>query len=387
MSNLAVRLKKSRLAIRSRLGFSQAEGRDVDGEQAFLRAFIGAGILAYALSVVLSGAELGRTLQLTIVAASIPLVAGIFMIWWFHRHEERPPAMRYFAICADLIPLTVGLWAADEYGVPLVGFYLWVTVGNGFRFGPRMLMFSYWISIACFLVLLLFGPFWQAHRAIGIGFGLVLTSIPLYVLVLLSRLTAQKDAALELSSAKSRFVANVSHELRTPLTGVFAVYELLQRTRLAPDERALVGSLGNAIGTLKSSVDAILQMSKLEAGAEQTTPRLFNLLYFLQRTALLVRPQAAAKHLAWSVDIDGSIEPTAFGDASHLQHVIGNLVNNALKFTPTGSVTLRVVRNGEFARFDLMDTGIGIPLDKQETLFERFVQATRPRRAATAEPV
>ncbi len=70
MSNFTARLKKSRLAIRSRLGFSQAERRDVDGEQAFLRAFIGAGILAYALSVVLSGAELGRTLQLTIVAAS-----------------------------------------------------------------------------------------------------------------------------------------------------------------------------------------------------------------------------------------------------------------------------------------------------------------------------
>ncbi len=372
---IRARITQLRSLVRQRLGFSQAELRDVDAEQAFLRTLIGGGILAYASYVSLSEVELSRAMKLMLIAASMPLTAGVWMLWWFRHHTSRPAAMRYFAICADLIPLTVGLWGADEHGVPLIGFYLWVTVGNGFRFGPRMLMFSYWLSILCFLALLLFGPFWALHRAIGVGFGLILATIPLYVLVLLSRLTAQKDAALELSNAKSRFVANVSHELRTPLTGVYAVYDLLRRRRLAPDDRSLIGSLGSAITTLKGSVDAVLQMSKLEAGAERTDPRLFNLRYFLQRTASLVQPQAFAKNLVWSLDIDPMVPATAYGDPLHLQHVLGNLLNNALKFTPSGSVTLRVRRSGGGIRFEVMDTGIGIALEKQETLFERFVQA------------
>jgi two-component system sensor histidine kinase RpfC len=177
-----------------------------------------------------------------------------------------------------------------------------------------------------------------------------------------------------LSAAKSRFVANVSHELRTPLTGVFAVYDLLRRRRLAPDEKELVGSLGSAITTLKASVDAVLQMSKLEAGAERAEARLFNLRYFLWQVDALVRPQAEAKRLAWSLDLHPHLPAAISGDPSHLQHVLGNLVNNALKFTPKGGVTLRVEPSAAGVRFEVVDTGIGIPLEKQETLFERFVR-------------
>ena len=195
----------------------------------------------------------------------------------------------------------------DEAGVPVIGIYLWVTVGNGFRFGPRYLLVAYWLSLVGFSALLLFVPFWQSHRAIGVGYMAVLAVIPLYVLVLLSRLTAQKDAAEQLSNAKSRFVANVSHELRTPLTGVFAVYDLLRARRMVPDDRELVGMLGSAITTLKGSVDAVLQMSKLEAGAERAEPRPFNLWFFLQQITALARPQAATRNLAWHLHVESDV--------------------------------------------------------------------------------
>jgi two-component system sensor histidine kinase RpfC len=263
----------------------------------------------------------------------------------------------------------------DEAGVPLIGMYLWVTVGNGFRFGPRYLLASYWLSLCGFAALLVFVPFWQTHRPIGVGFMLALAVVPLYVLVLLSRLTAQKDAAEQLSNAKSRFVANVSHELRTPLTGVFAVYDLLRMRKMTPDDRELVGMLANAITTLKTSVDAVLQMSKLEAGAERTELRPFNLWFFLQQLAALARPQATSKGLAWHVHIEPDVPCTVYGDPNHLSHVLGNLINNAFKFTPNGSVSLRArcLPSGRI-RFEVVDTGIGIPLQHQERLFERFVQ-------------
>jgi CheY-like chemotaxis protein/signal transduction histidine kinase len=368
-------LRQMSVAARQRLGFAEAGARDVDQEQAHIRVIIGAAVLIYALCVILTGGALTPRLQLTIVAAMCPLCAGLWMTYRFRLHAERTTGMRYFGICADLIPLTIGLWGAGEPGVPLIGVYLWVTVGNGFRFGPRYLLFSYWLSALCFSALLVFVPFWQEHRGIGIGFAMVLATIPLYVLVLLSRLTAQKDAALELSNAKSRFVANVSHELRTPLTGVFAVYDLLRRRRLATEDRELVGSLGNAITTLKASVDAVLQMSKLEAGAERAERRLFNLRYFLQQMGMMVRPQAAAKQLTWLLDVDSAVPATVVGDPAHLQHILGNLLNNAFKFTPAGGVTLRVTRGLSGVRFEVSDTGIGIPAEKQKLIFEAFQQA------------
>jgi len=354
-------------------GLNQVRERDPDVEQAWLRVILTGAMLIYAAYVVATD-EISDGLRLAIGAAATSMTAGIWMLWRFRQSSARTPGMRFFGICADLIPLTIGLWGAGEPGVPLVGLYIWVTVGNGFRFGPRYLMAAYWLSLFCFTLLLTFEPFWMQHRSIGIGFGLVLATIPLYVLVLLSRITAQKDAAVQLSNAKSRFVANVSHELRTPLTGVFAVYDLLTRRRLAPDEKELVGSLGSAITTLKASVDAILQMSKLEAGAERAESRLFNLRFFLWQLDALVRPQAEAKRLAWSLALDPDLPAAVVGDPSHLQHVLGNLVNNALKFTPKGGVTLRVEPCAAGVRFEVIDTGIGIPLEKQETLFERFVR-------------
>ncbi|MCL4761742.1 MAG: hypothetical protein KJ018_08145, partial [Burkholderiales bacterium] len=105
----------------------------------------------------------------------------------------------------DMTALSVGMAGADEGGVPMIGVYLWVTVGNGFRFGPKYLMVAYWLQLTGFGLQLLFVPFWIEHRVIGLGLLLALAIVPLYVLVLLSRLTAQKDAAEQLSNAKSRF--------------------------------------------------------------------------------------------------------------------------------------------------------------------------------------
>lgn len=368
------RIKQIAALIRRRLGFAQAEKRDVDAEQAFLRVFVISLLLLYAAYAVWSD---GFTpgLRLAVIAGTACGLAGLFMLRYFHKHAERPAWLRYFGIAADLVPLTVGLAGVDETGVPLIGVYLWVILGNGFRFGPRFLMAAYWLSGLCFTLLMVFVPFWQNHRSLGIGFMLILATVPLYVLVLLSRLTAQKDAAEQLSNAKSRFVANVSHELRTPLTGVFAVYELLRRHRLAPDDRELVGSLGSAITTLKTSVDAVLQMSKLEAGAERAEQRLFNLRFFLQQLDTQFRHQASAKQLAWVVDVDVRVPFAVVGDVSHLHHVMGNLLNNALKFTSKGGVTLRAEATPNGVRFEVIDTGIGIPLEQQEKLFERFVQA------------
>jgi two-component system, sensor histidine kinase RpfC len=357
------------------LGMDQARGRDPDIEQAWLR--IGISLLAsiYVLYLVRSGGGFSPGLTLGALAANGAMLIGALMILRLRRNPERPASLRYLGILTDIAAVTLGMAGADEGGVPMIGVYLWVTVGNGFRFGPRFLLVAYWLSLVGFTLLLLYVPFWITHRAIGIGLLIAISVVPIYVLVLLSRLTAQKDAAEQLSNAKSRFVANVSHELRTPLAGVFSVHELLRMRDLPSDERELVGMLGNSITTLKASVDAVLQMSKLEAGSERAEHRLFNLWFFLRQVESLVRPQGSAKNIGWSLHLDPRTPTAVIGDSNHLSHVLGNLLNNAFKFTQSGSVTLRAYPlDSARVRFEVIDTGIGIPPDQQEHLFERFVQ-------------
>ena len=155
----------------------------------------------------------------------------------------------------------------------------------------------------------------------------------------------------------------------------FVLEDLLRGRKMLPDDRELIGVLGNAIGTLKTSVDAVLQMSKLEAGAERAERRLFNLWFFAQQLAASVRVQSESKGLAWNLHIDPETPARVVGDPEHLSHVLGNLLNNSFKFTAKGSVLLHVSRTAEERiRFEVTDTGIGIPLDQQEKLFERFVQ-------------
>jgi two-component system sensor histidine kinase RpfC len=133
--------------------------------------------------------------------------------------------------------------------------------------------------------------------------------------------------------------------------------------------------LGSAVATLKASVDAVLLMSKLEAGAESAEKEPFNLWYFLHQISALVRPQSISKGIAWSLQVDPTLPATVVGDQNHLGHILGNLLNNAFKFTSKGSVTLRAspVATGH-VRFEVIDTGIGISSEDQERLFERFVQ-------------
>ena len=281
-------------------------GRNPDIEQARIRVGVCSVSIAYVWYLILSGDGLHPGLALGLIAGVGDAVVGLGMIWWLQRSKAHVVPLRYLGIMSDNMALTLGMAGAGEGGVAMIGVYLWVTVGNGFRFGPRYLLTSYWLSLIGFSALLLFVPFWIQHRAVGIGLLLAIAIVPLYVLVLLIRLTAQKDAAEQLSNAKSRFVANVSHELRTPLTGVFAVYDLLRSRKMTPDDRELVGMLGSAVKTLKTSVDAVLQMSKLEAGAERADPRAFNLWYFLQQLAAMVRPQSAVKGLSWSMQLDAT---------------------------------------------------------------------------------
>ncbi|WP_452299558.1 ATP-binding protein [Luteimonas yanweni] len=189
-----------------------------------------------------------------------------------------------------------------------------------------------------------------------------------------------KQAAESAVMAKGEFLATMSHEIRTPLNGIVPMLDLLMHARLAPDHAELVRTAYTSSQQMLRIVDDILDYSKLEADKLELESTGFNLRELLDGVMQLMDRPAQGKGLRMSLSIDPAVRLAVRGDPVRLRQVLGNLVSNAVKFTERGSVTVSVRRNGETAaqhqlRFEVRDTGIGIPASSQARLFQAFSQA------------
>ncbi len=189
-----------------------------------------------------------------------------------------------------------------------------------------------------------------------------------------------KAKAEEASRAKSNFLAMMSHELRTPLTGILSVAEILLRDRITPPQRQSMEMLRQSGRTLLTLLNDILDFSKIEAGEVQLEQTDFDLLDLLDSVQWLFRSHAAEKGLTLDLQLPEDFCRWLHGDATRLRCVVGNLLSNAVKFTARGQVRLTVESTHRSQghvqlRFEVADTGIGIPEETLPRLFQPFVQA------------
>ena len=192
------------------------------------------------------------------------------------------------------------------------------------------------------------------------------------------RLAQERAVAAAASEAKTVFLANVSHEIRTPLNAVLGVAELLAASPLTPEQRQHVLVFQQAGHTLRALVDALLDLTKIEAGHLVLEPAPFSLPRLLDRLEGLFRPQLQTRPLLLAFECAPGVPEIVIGDAAQLEHALTNLLGNALKFTAQGRVALRVSPTPgrlDLLRFEVSDTGIGIDADKLDTVFKPFVQA------------
>ena len=181
------------------------------------------------------------------------------------------------------------------------------------------------------------------------------------------------------SQAKTDFLASMSHEIRTPLSGIMGFTDLiLDRKDLDAELRRQVDLIRTSSLALLTVVNDVLDFSKIEAGAIDLDPKPFSPEALISNCTSIVRGLAAQKGLELIVRAGPGVPRSVLGDEPRMQQILLNLLNNAIKFTPAGSVTLlvesRASRGGERLRFTVTDTGIGIPADKQDRLFQRFSQ-------------
>ena len=184
------------------------------------------------------------------------------------------------------------------------------------------------------------------------------------------------EAAERANEAKAEFLATMSHEIRTPLTGIMGYSELLLEERLTRSQRKLVEQLQTAGVGLSAILDGILDFSKIEAGQVTIEREPFSLGALIDNVLSVASVTAQKKGLRVRRDVDATLPATVAGDEPRLRQVLLNLLQNAVKFTSEGQVTLRVL-HGETPgtiRFEVIDTGIGIARKMQDRLFRRFSQ-------------
>lgn len=345
--------------------------------QAFTRLVVGAAVTAYLIASnrPVTHIDVWMWFCFAFLLFSVAIVALA------HSDAQHSATRRTVANIVDVSAISYLMVSTGEAGFPLFILYLWVTLGNGFRFGLAAMTISAVLSAVGFSIAVIVSDLWlmQPNLAIGIVAGLLV--IPAYAAHLIRQLHEARRRAEEASAAKSHFLARMSHELRTPLNGILGTAELLaSNKRFTREDQSMLDIIKESVSVSMRQIDNVLDFSKIEAGKLAVEQVEFDTYELLSQALRLVRNIALEKGLRLGLRVDPRIPNCLIGDPHHLHEVLLNLLSNAIKFTEKGYVSLEahLVAQKEASaviRLEVHDTGIGIEPQALERIFEAFSQA------------
>jgi len=310
---------------------------DSEHGQALVRLVIAAMLLLY-LAGVASSAGAGDEVRLSVLILLAETVLGLGLVIAIMVSPGVSHPRRVIGMLADYGTLAAMMIVKGEVLAPLYVIILWVTVGNGLRYGTQYLFAAMGLATLTFLTVIQSTPYWQQNPYLAWGLLVGLVAIPGYLISLLRDLRRAGEEARRANAAKSRFLANMSHEFRSPLNGIIGMAELLTSTRLAPEQRECADVIHTSAQSLLLLVEDVLDISAIEAGKLKRQDSEFAPRELARRIRTMLQPMATGKNLQFHIELPDAVPARLLGDVGHLSQILLNLVHNAIKFTERGRV-------------------------------------------------
>lgn len=309
------------------------------------------------------------------------LLLSVGILYSVTRRPEWP-VRRYLALCLDIFAVSLAIFITQDAISPFYLLYILIFISAGTRFGKEPLVVASVVAVIAYNLVLLELDEWQRHTFEAAFFLLLLVLLPLYQASLLRQVQQAREDAVRANQAKGDFLAFMTHELRTPLTGVIGMTELLKGTRLDEEQRDYVQAIDHSANSLGALIGDILDFSKIDARKLTLESIPFNPRELVRDACGILQGRALEGELELLCEVRPEVPTQVLGDQLRVRQILLNLLSNAIKFTERGQVSVRLsVRPPEanlsssHLLLEVADTGIGIPKDKLESLFESFRQA------------
>ena len=322
-----------------------------------------------------------------LLVAFIHLSYAVALYTMTHRGSNIwPKWLGYLTAALDPLILTAWVIVMGQTAVLVIPLFIFTSIGYGMRTGNKAIMrTAQGVALAGLAMAPLFSSYWQEHMLFWASSLISILMIPGYVAVLMDNLNQALIFAEHESRAKSDLLARVSHELRTPLGGISNAAELLQTEASTERPKRLATTILTLSGHLLSDINDLLDQSKLTLTKMQLKTNPIQLADQIDVVRAAVEANARKKGIGFSSVIDPRIVDQVAGDAHWLARLLINLVSNSVKYTEYGSVSLNITLLREspsdyLLRFSVKDSGVGIPKEYQDKIFDPFVQLNAKNR-------
>lgn len=265
---------------------------------------------------------------------------ALLLLTWF---SKRSSAMRrVFAIAYDAAAISVGMYLTGPTGAPLYPLYLWIALGNGFRFGVGYLYLATSLGLFGFSLVVLTTPFWLNHVSLSVGLVVGLGVLPIYVAKLLQRQHRQWEEDAQRHASKGTLLSNVVQELRTPLNDITGMSDLIRETTLNRSQREFADAIGKSAVSMASLLENVADYAKLENGSLQIVHTDFDLHNVLNGTVRTLRAHGSKNELRIHLHVEPEVPFSLQGDPQRLRQILSNMIVDVVRQARFGRIEMRV---------------------------------------------